>query len=179
MHIALIGLPGSGKSTIGQALARQWELEFVDTDALIEREIGCTIRTYFDAHGEAAFREVEASVLAQCLRQRDSGSRIVATGGGIVLRPENRQVLRACSTVFYLRATPQSLVRRLRGDTVRPLMQGGEPLQRLQALLRERGPLYAETAHYTIGAGRHSLVQMVSKIRMQAELAGWQPQAVG
>ena len=170
MHIALVGLPGSGKSTIGRQLARLCGVELVDVDAQIEAHLGCSIKNYFASHGEEAFRDVESQVLARLLGRVQPC--VLATGGGAVLRPENRQALRACSTVFYLQAQPEAIAQRLRGDTVRPLMQGVDALQRLRDLLKVRGPLYEQVAHYSIDTQRQSTGQVARKIRMQMEMAG-------
>ena len=131
-HLALVGLPGSGKSTIGRQVARQGGWVFVDADHAIEERLGCSIKDYFAQHGEAAFREIEAQVLRTLLQAPQPT--VIATGGGAVLKPENRVALREGCTVFYLHATPEDIARRLRGDTVRPLLQGVDALQRLQAL---------------------------------------------
>lgn len=170
MHFSLIGLPGSGKSTIGRHLARMWKLRFVDVDAVIEQRLGCSIRAYFELHGEAAFRDMEAQVLAELLKAPEPA--VVSTGGGAILRAENRSALKAHSTVFYLQCLPEDIARRLRNDTTRPLMQGEDALKRLRDLLQVRGPLYAEAAHYVVDATRQNAVQVSRKIAMQAELAG-------
>lgn len=170
VHFSLIGLPGSGKSTIGRQLARQWHLPFIDSDHVIEQRLGCTIKQYFAEHGEGAFRDVEQQVLAELLAA--TAPCVLSTGGGSVLRAANRQALQAHSTVFYLQSTPEDIARRLRNDTTRPLMQGDDPLQRLQELLAVREPLYLATAHYVVDAARQNASQVSRKIGMQAELAG-------
>lgn len=172
-HFSLIGLPGSGKSTIGRQIARLWGLPFIDTDQVIEQRLGCTIKDYFASHGEAAFRNVESQVLAQLLAQ--SPSMVLATGGGAVLRPENRELLKTASTVFYLQTSAEDIARRLRADTTRPLLQGVDPLLRLRELLQLRGSMYLETAHYVIDSVRQNTTQVTRKICMQAELAGVLP----
>ncbi|HET9821768.1 MAG TPA: shikimate kinase [Burkholderiaceae bacterium] len=169
--IALVGMPGSGKSTVGRHVARHLGWPFVDTDHLIEQRIGCSIREYFELHGEPAFRDVEQSVIEQVVG--DSTSRVVATGGGAVLREGNRAVLHAHCAVFYLRSTPEELARRLRHDTHRPLLQGSaDPLKRLRALFAERDPLYRATAHYVVETGRPSVHTLVNMVLMQVDLAG-------
>ena len=165
--IALVGMPGSGKSTVGRALARRLHMDLVDSDQVIEQRLGCSIRSYFDQHGEAAFRDVEASVIDE-LTQR--GSLVLATGGGAVLRPMNRQQLRARGTVIYLRASPEQLFRRLRHDTKRPLLQVQDPRQRLRALYDERDPLYRECAHYVVESHGSSLAMVLNRIVMQLDL---------
>ena len=104
--ITLIGLPGVGKSTVGRHLARNLGCRFVDSDAEIEKRLGCTIRDFFEREGEAAFREVERKVIAE-LVSAEGG--VLATGGGAVLSEANRQVLRAGSTVVMASASAASI----------------------------------------------------------------------
>jgi shikimate kinase len=172
LTIALIGLPGSGKSTVGRQLARRLGLPFHDSDHEIETRIGGTIREFFEREGEAAFRDIEE----EAIRDLMSGpGGVLATGGGAVLRPANRQRLRESAHVIYLRSTPDELFRRLRQDTQRPLLQVADPLARLRTLYEERDPLYRETAHYTIETGRPSVPTLVNMVVMQLELAGLVP----
>ncbi|MBI3367525.1 MAG: shikimate kinase [Burkholderiales bacterium] len=145
-------------STVGRTLARRLGWDFVDSDAEIEHRIGGTIRVFFEAQGEAAFRDLESSVLAS-LCQRDRT--VLATGGGAVLREGNRRVLAAHAQVFYLRSTPEELFRRVRHDTRRPLLQVSDPLQRLRDLYAERDPLYRDAAHFVIETGRPSVPTLV------------------
>ena len=127
----MVGLPGSGKSTVGRQLARRLQLPFFDSDLVIERQLGCSIREYFEREGEARFREVEESVLDD-LSQSEQG--VLSTGGGAVLRPANRRHLRARCQVVYLNSSPDELFRRLRHDVNRPLLQVADPLGRLRDL---------------------------------------------
>lgn len=169
--ISLVGMPGGGKSTVGRQLARRLRADFIDTDAMIERQIGQPIRDFFDAHGEAAFRDLETEVL-RSLVTGTSQARVLATGGGIVLRPANRELLRRNTTVVYLHSQPEELFRRLRHDTARPLLQVQDPLAKLRELYLFRHPLYEEVAHFTVETGRPSIATLVSMILMQLELAG-------
>ena len=162
-------MPGSGKSTVGRQLSRQLGWKFVDSDAEIERRLGSSIRTYFEQHGEAAFRDVEQEVVATLVLADHS---VLATGGGTVLREANRQALHGASQVVYLRSTPEELFRRLRHDTQRPLLQVRDPLKRLRDLFAERDPLYRATAHFIIETGRPTVSTLVNMILMQLELAG-------
>jgi shikimate kinase len=174
--ISLVGMPGSGKSTVGRHVARHLGVPFVDTDQRIEQRIGCSIRAYFELHGEAAFRGVEAQVINEVTCDREAG--VIATGGGAVLRDSNRAALHERTQVFYLRSTPEDLARRLRHDTHRPLLQGSaDPLKRLRALFQERDPLYRRCAHFVIETGRPSVHTLVSMVLMQIELAGLAPAA--
>lgn len=176
LSVCFIGLPGSGKSTIGRQLARHWGVEFVDSDQVLERRLGGTIKEFFAVHGEQAFRDAETEVLAELARGQTAC--VLSTGGGAVLRAENREVLHENTTVFYLQSSPEDIARRLRNDTSRPLLQGEDPLKRLRDLLAVRAPLYEETAHFTIDTVRCSTAQVVRKVTMQAELAGVVPVAI-
>jgi shikimate kinase len=167
--ISLVGLPGSGKSSVGRQLARRLGVDFVDSDTVIEHRLGESIRSHFEREGEAGFRDVEQAVIAElCV----GAAGVLATGGGAVLRKTNREALHAASTVIYLRSSPEELQRRLRHDTQRPLLQVADPRARLQELFRERDPLYRETAHFIIDTGRPSLQTLVGMVLMQLELAG-------
>lgn len=167
--IALVGMPGGGKSTVGRHLGQHLAMPFIDADAEIERRIGCPIRVFFEREGEPRFRDVEQEVIADLASR---AGQMIATGGGAVLRPANRQALREHCTVVYLRSTPEELFRRLRHDTHRPLLQVRDPLRKLRELFAERDPLYRETAHFVIDTGRPSVPTLVNMVLMQLELAG-------
>ena len=170
--ISLVGLPGSGKSTVGRQLARRLGLSFTDSDHVIEQRLGCSIREFFEREGEQPFRDIEESVLGELA---SAGAGVLATGGGAVLRPANRQRLRDAGHVLYLRSTPEEVFRRVRHDGNRPLLQVKDPLTRLRALHDERDPLYREAAHFVIETGRPSVPTLVNMILMQLELAGLLP----
>ena len=170
--ISLVGLPGSGKSTVGRQLARRLQLPFFDSDHVIEQQLGCSIRAYFDREGEERFRDIEASVIDALTLQ---GPCVLSTGGGAVLRPASRQNLHGRGQVIYLNSSPDELFRRLRHDTQRPLLQVADPLGRLRELFKARDPLYRETAHFVIDTGRPSVATLVNMIVMQLELAGALP----
>lgn len=174
MVIALVGMPGSGKSTVGRQLARQLNLEFVDSDSVVEHRLGMPIRDWFAQHGEEAFRDVEQAVIDE-LSQLDRV--VLATGGGAVLRPSNRNALHSRCHVFYLRSSPDELFRRLRHDTQRPLLQVQDPLAKLRDLYRERDPLYRRTAHFVVEAARPSVQALMGMVLMQLELGGLLPSA--
>ena len=167
-----MGLPGSGKTTIGRQLARRLGVPFVDSDHVIEQRLGCSIREFFAREGEDNFRDVEQQVLDDLTRTHEG---VIATGGGAVLREANRRHLRERGHVLYLRSTPEDVFRRVRRDTVRPLLQVDDPLGRLRDLFDARDPLYRETAHFVIETGRPSVATLVNMITMQLELAGHLP----
>ena len=162
-------MPGCGKSTVSRHVARQLGLQFADCDLAIEQHLGMPIREYFSLHGEEAFRDAEQEVLEQIAGRP---GQVLATGGGAVLRPSNRNALRSRGHVLYLRSTPEDLHRRLRHDTHRPLLQVADPLGRLRDLFRERDPLYRRTAHFVVEAARPSVSALVGMVMMQLELAG-------
>lgn len=167
-------MPGSGKTTVGRQLSRHLGMQVLDSDHEIEHRIGMPIRVFFETQGEAAFRDVEQEVIGQLCGMDGI---VLATGGGAVLREANRHALRQCTQVFYLRSTPEELMRRLRRDTQRPLLQVADPQRRLRELFRERDPLYREAAHYIVETGRPSVPALVNMIVMQLELAGLVPHA--
>jgi shikimate kinase len=169
LTLSLVGMPGCGKSTVGRHLARQLGLRFVDSDTEIERHIGLPIRDYFAQHGEEAFRDLEQEAIDHLSGQAGV---LLATGGGAVLRPSNRDALHSRTHVFYLRSTPEELFRRLRHDTQRPLLQVADPLRRLRELYRERDPLYRRTAHFVVESARPSVPALLGMVLMQLELAG-------
>jgi shikimate kinase len=172
--ISLVGLPGSGKSTVGRQLARRFQLPFLDSDHVIEQRLGCSIRDYFEREGEERFRDLEQSVLEELTRDHQG---VLATGGGAVLRAANRACLRERTQVVYLRSTPEEVFRRLRHDVNRPLLQVDDPLARLRDLYGVRDPLYRETSHFVIETGRPSVATLVNMIVMQLELSGKSPSA--
>lgn len=167
--IILVGLPGSGKSTIGRQLAKRLHLPFVDSDQVLEQSSGCSIKDYFDRFGEAGFRDLEEQTIAEIV-ERDSDA-IVSTGGGVVLRKSNRDALRRHGKVIYLKSSPDDLYRRLKYDASRPLLQVADPLARLRELYEARDPLYRETAHFILETGRPSVATLVNMIAMQLELS--------
>ena len=139
----LIGPMGAGKSTIGRLLAKELALPFKDSDKEIEERTGASIPLIFDVEGEAGFRDREQAVIAELCGQRGL---VLATGGGAVLRAENRQAIRQGAVVIYLHASVEHQLARTARDRNRPLLQTENPEQVLTALLALRDPLYREIA---------------------------------
>ncbi|QDX79920.1 shikimate kinase [Denitratisoma sp. DHT3] len=160
--IFLVGLMGAGKSTVGRILARKLRARFVDTDHEIEARTGVSIPTIFEIEGEACFRRRESEVIDAL--SRESGL-VLATGGGAILAPENRQRLRERGVVVYLCASPEVLYERTRHDRGRPLLQVEDRLAKLQALHSQRDPLYRETAHVIVEVGATQAIQVVRRIQ--------------
>ena len=146
-RIFLVGPMGAGKSTIGRYLAQHLKLRFADTDTEIEARTGADIPWIFDVEGEAGFREREVQVVEEMTTWDVI---VLATGGGVVMRPETRQALGARGYVVYLHATVEEQVRRTRRDRRRPLLQKGDPEEVLRSLMAIRDPLYREIADYII-----------------------------
>jgi shikimate kinase len=169
MLLVLVGLPGSGKTTVGRQLARRLHLPFVDSDHAIERRLGCSIREYFEREGEDRFRDLESEVIDDLSRNHHG---VLSSGGGSVLRPLNRGYLRSRGHVFYLRSSPEEVFRRLRHDQNRPLLQVDDPQARLRDLFEKRDQLYRETAHYVIETGRPSVSTLVNMIMSQLDRGG-------
>ena len=172
MLISLVGLPGSGKSTIGRHLAQRLSLNFADSDQVIEQRLGCPIRDYFERNGEPAFRAIEQEVIDELTRLLDC---VISTGGGAVLHQNNRDNLKTRCKAIYLHCAPEEIFRRLRHDQNRPLLQVDNPLQKLQELYAARDSLYREVAHLVIQTGKPSVSNMVNMIAAQLELGGAQP----
>ena len=170
--LALVGMPGSGKSTVGRQLARKLGVGFVDCDQVIEMRIACPIKDYFASQGEAAFRDIETQVIDDMTR---TACGVLATGGGAVLREANRLLLRERTHVIYLRVQPEEIYRRLRHDQQRPLLQVDDPKLKIKQLFEERDPHYQAAAHFVIETNRPRIPTMITMIISQLELAGLLP----
>jgi shikimate kinase len=146
-NIYLIGMPGSGKSTIGRSLAKTLQMTFVDADHALTARTGVAIATIFELEGEAGFRQRETSLIADLCACENT---LVATGGGVVLSPENRQLLHQTGVVVYLKAKLDDLWTRTKNDNKRPLLRADNPRAVLSSLLDLREPLYAEIADLVV-----------------------------
>lgn len=163
-NIYLIGLMGAGKTTIGRALAKKLNRPFFDSDIEVETRTGASISTIFEIEGELAFRRREAEAI------RDIASRsgiVLATGGGAVLHPDTRALLKNTTTVIYLSASVNQLLQRTRKDTKRPLLQTADPQKRLEELMNARDPIYREVADLIIETGSQNMVALVQHIMRQ------------
>lgn len=162
---------GAGKTTIGRALAKRLDLEFIDSDHEIEARTGVSIPTIFEIEGEEGFRRREAQVIGDLAL---AGGRVVATGGGAVLRPENRDRLKASGFVIYLNVSPLALWERTRHDKNRPLLQVGDPLQKLKDLYAQRDPLYREVADLIVDGNRQNASGVLQLLIKEVE-ERWKP----
>lgn len=161
-RIVLIGFMGSGKTTVGLKLSYRLRMPVEDTDKLIERREGCSVRELFAAKGEAYFRQCETELLEEL--ERSTFSKIYSVGGGTPLREENRKLLKQMGTVVYLRARPETVYERLKGDSTRPLLQCPEPLERITELLESRGGAYEACADVTVDVDSLDIDETVQKI---------------
>jgi shikimate kinase len=152
-NIYLVGPMGAGKSTIGRVLAAELHLNFRDSDRVIEERTGANIPWIFDMEGEEGFRDRETTVLAELAKEQDI---VIATGGGIVLREANREIMKASGYVCYLTASIDHLVERTARDKKRPLLQVENPRQKIIELLEMRDPLYRDAADFVINTDRRS-----------------------
>ncbi|CAG1020181.1 shikimate kinase [Patescibacteria group bacterium] len=149
-NIYLIGLMGAGKTTIGRQLARALKLPFYDSDKAIEENTGVDIPTIFEFEGEEGFRDREEKMLKQLTKMQGI---ILATGGGSILRAENRRLLKENGFVVYLQCSVDRILERTRRDTQRPLLNTENPRERVETLLAQREPLYLSCADFKIDTG--------------------------
>lgn len=171
-NIYLVGMPGAGKTTIGRQLARRLQRRFVDVDHEIETRTGVRIPVIFDIEGEQGFRDRESRTLTELAAETDL---VVATGGGAVLRRENRELLsRSGGVVVYLEASPATIFERTSRDGNRPLLQVADPRAKVDELFRVRDPLYREVADIVIpvaeNGGVTRAVRLIEK-ELQARCA--------
>lgn len=163
MKIVLIGGMASGKTTIGRKLAELLQSPFFDTDSWIEAQYKMPVATIFKTYGESAFRAHETEAL-QYFLQKSPASLVLATGGGIVKKPENRVLLSKHGTVIYLKVSVDTQLARTEGDTTRPLLLGVDKREVLTRLNVERAPWYAETAQLTISVDHSSPLELANTL---------------
>ncbi|RYY04836.1 MAG: shikimate kinase AroK [Gammaproteobacteria bacterium] len=152
-NIYLVGPMGAGKSTIGRVLAAELHLSFRDSDKVIEDRTGADIPWIFDMEGEEGFRDRESAVLEELSRSKDA---VIATGGGIILRKQNRDIMKSSGYVCYLTASIEQLVERTARDKKRPLLQVENPRQKIIDLVALRDPLYTGAADFVINTDKRS-----------------------
>lgn len=166
-NIFLIGPMGVGKSTIGRQLARRLGWDFHDSDQAIEKRTGVDIPLIFEIEGEAGFRRRECQVIDELTRLQNI---VLATGGGAVLEPANRDCLRERGRVVYLRADPEQLLRRTERDRQRPLLEAQDKLARIKELLAARDGLYREVADLIMDTDQLTVNRLVNSICRRLQL---------
>ena len=160
-NVFLVGLMGSGKTTVGKLLSKQLRKPFYDSDHEIVRRTGVTIPMIFEVEGETGFRKREEQILAELTQLEGI---VLATGGGAVLSAKNRALLKQRGTVVYLRGTVDELWQRTRHDRNRPLLQTQDPKGRLRDLYLQRDPLYREIAGLVVDTGRQNVNALVYQL---------------
>jgi len=171
--IALVGLMGVGKSSVGKRLAQALDLPFNDADTHIEKAAGCSIADIFAERGEEEFREGERRVIARLL---DAPPHVLATGGGAFCQPETRALIQEKAISVWLKADVNVLVRRLARKTNRPLLKGGDPRTVLERLAREREPHYAQAhIHVCTGDKPHQAAVDAILAALRTHLTGAEP----
>ncbi|MCO7224475.1 shikimate kinase AroK [Pleionea sp. CnH1-48] len=160
-NVFLVGPMGAGKTTIGKQLAELLKLEFIDSDQELERRTGAPIDWIFDIEGEEGFREREQKVIEELT---SSQGIVLATGGGAILRKENRIHLAGRGVVIYLEASIEQQMERTRRDKRRPLLQSGDPEDTLVSLMDERDPMYREIADYVVATTDNTVKSVANHI---------------
>ncbi|MBO7224727.1 MAG: shikimate kinase [Bacteroidales bacterium] len=159
MNIALIGMMGSGKSTIGKLLSEKLNFKFIDTDEEIIKLANCSINKIFEEHGEETFRSMEKVVLSKVLK---SDNQVIATGGGIIKSIENRNLLKEITTI-YLKADDKTIYERVKNDNSRPLLNTENLQQTIQTILSERQYLY-EQSQFTVDTTNKTQNEVINEI---------------
>ncbi len=157
-NLFLVGLMGAGKTTVGRALAKRTGKTFYDSDHEIEARCGVRVATIFDIEGEQRFRDRESAVITDLVKLDNI---VLATGGGAVLRPENRELLSRNGRIIYLRATIDDLLARTQHDRNRPLLRTADPRAKLQSLFEERDPLYRSIADLVVDTTQQNVNLLV------------------
>lgn len=160
-HVVLVGMMGSGKSTVGSRLARRLDRPFVDSDDQVERRTGRTVRQIFEQEGEDAFRQHEAEALAEALAREEPA--VIAAAGGTILDEKNRRRMREGGVVVWLRADPAMLADRAQRGDHRPLL-ADDPEGVIRRLDAERHDLYAEAAHHVVEVGTRTPDEVVDAV---------------
>jgi shikimate kinase len=159
-NIVLVGFMGTGKTSVGRRLAERLKMSYIDTDDVIEQESGRIIADIFRESGEPHFRNLESDAVRKV---STLDNRVISTGGGVVLREKNVEMLKTNGVVFCLAATPEEIWRRVGHETHRPLLQGPDPLDRIRQMLADRAPFYA-LSDETVQTTGLSIEQVVERI---------------
>lgn len=167
-NIFIVGPMGAGKSTVGRQLSESLSYTFKDSDQEIQRRTGVDIPTIFEFEGEAGFRNRERQIIEELVCEERI---VLATGGGAILNPENRQNLSSRGVVIYLHCSPEQQYARTARDRNRPLLDTDDPLDRLRTIMEEREPLYRQVADMVVSTEKRGTTSVVKEIcrRLAAE----------
>jgi shikimate kinase len=160
-NIYLIGLMGSGKTTLGKILSKKLDKHFYDSDQVIEEKLGVNVPMIFEYEGEAGFREREKDILKELVSKQNI---VLATGGGIILSESNRDLLAKNGIVIYLKSNQKDLVLRMKNDKTRPLLKNGNVELIIKKLCQEREPLYEEISDFKVVTKNKRIHEVVNEI---------------
>jgi len=166
-NIVLIGFMGSGKTTYGKAIARVLGMEFIDSDEFIEETEGMDIISIFRQKGEEYFRELEKTAVESLSKRKGL---VIATGGGTIKKEENMKALKSSGSIVYIEASAEKIMENLDGDISRPILDGGDKLEKITELLKERCPLYEKYKDITFTVGRGNIENNVKKLTKLLEV---------
>lgn len=164
-NIILIGFMGSGKTSVGDQLAKLLNYRFCDTDQMIEKRAADTINHIFSEHGEEYFRNLETNLVRELVSTLDHS--VLSTGGGLPVREQNAKLLKDLGYVVFLKASKQTTIKRLQGDITRPLLQGDELSKKIDRMLEIRTPIYEKAAHKIVATDERS-VQEIAQVIMES-----------
>ncbi len=169
-NIVLVGFMGTGKTSVGQKLAQRLGMSIIDTDDIIGEDSGMAIPDIFARYGEAHFRDLEGAAIRKAANLENH---VISTGGGVVLRESNLEMLKRNGIVFCLTATPEEIWRRVGSETHRPLLQDPNPLDKIEQMLIERRPFYARADHDipTTGLSIKAVTDKIVEIFQQSLLS--------
>lgn len=161
-NIILTGFMGCGKTSVGIRLSYAFKRTMIDTDKWIEKKQGRSVSDIFAEDGEEAFRRMETECLKKLIETENH--RIISTGGGLPVREENHALLKELGRIYYLKVTPEVVFERLKGDTTRPLLQGGDPQAKIEKLMTVRQPFYEKCADYVIEVSGKEFEEIIEEI---------------
>ncbi len=162
-HIILIGFMGSGKTTVGKRLSESLNIPFVDTDEEIEKTSNMKIADIFSKYGEVYFRDLETKEVRKLLK--DTKRKVISVGGGLAVQERNQPYLKKMGTVIFLEAREENLIKRLTGDTTRPMLKGGDLKERIETLMKQRQEAYHRVADLHIKTDEKNIEEIVEEIK--------------
>lgn len=165
-NVVLIGFMGCGKTTYGKKLAKRLQYTFIDTDIAIEKQEGMKISSIFEEKGEAYFRELERQTVEAISNQ---GCSVIATGGGIIKNADNMKKLMRTGVIVYLRATPDLIFRNIGNDDNRPLLMGGNKIEKIRTIMEERKPIYEKYGQVVVDVCHGTVNQITDRILSAVE----------